>query len=62
MNEAKPESHKAVVTDDSPLAIRPVGSSVGVPAMHLASYTPVVDDLVAYVTYDGTLLVLGKPV
>jgi len=53
-------AHKATVTSTSPLKIKPFGSSRSVPARRLIAYTPTLNDVVAYLSFDGGVLVLGK--
>lgn len=54
-------AYPAVVTATSPLTIRPFGSDTAAPAKRLTTYTsPAINDVVAYVTFNGGLLVLGK--
>jgi hypothetical protein len=52
----------ATVTATSPVTVTVDGSTTAVPAWHVGSYTPAVDDRVAVVAYRGGLLILGVEV
>ena len=53
-------SELAVVTAASPLTIRYDSGVKDLPALHLASYSPVVADRVAVIVHQAQILVLGK--
>lgn len=60
MSSPRNTAQRAIVTSVSPLRVRPVGSSSDAPALSLNGFTPsAVGVSVAYVTFDGRLLVLG---
>lgn len=53
-------SDPAVVTQVSPLTVTLDGSATAVPALRLASYTPILADKVAVDRIGSRVLVLGK--
>jgi hypothetical protein len=52
----------ATVTQASPLLVLLDSSSTAVPALHLASYTPVVADRVSVFRQGSQVIVAGKPI
>jgi hypothetical protein len=61
MSAQPPIGHKATVTSASPLKVKPFGATRSVPARRLTTYSaPAVNDVVAYILFDGGILVLGK--